>query len=133
MHQHAPQPLFHAECLEQDLAIGGLDVQVRRHEVGEPTGVGHAFEHLLHDVLGEARFLAQLRCALAGFAVQPHERGVFRVEGRQLCRLADIRFEVAAGVVVVRGSRPHVAVQRQLYAAEAALHLADTCDRAELM
>jgi len=95
-------------------------------KVGEPTGVGHAFEHLLHDLLGKARLLAQLARALPGFAVQAYKRGVFRVEGGQLRHLADFRFEVAAGVVVVRGSRPHVAVQRQLYAAEAALHLADS-------
>ncbi len=131
VHQEAPQPLLHRHGLEQRLAVGRLDVEITRHEVGEAPGVGHALEHLLHDLFGQTRLLAELRGTLASFAVQAHERGVFGVERRQLLRLPQLRFEVAPGVLVAHHRRAHVAVQRQLQTAQAALHLADTGDRPE--
>ena len=131
VHQDAPQTLLHGERLEQCLAVGGLDVEMPRHQVGEASWVGHALEHLLHDLFGQPRLLAQLPCALAGLAVQPHECGIFGIEGWQLPRFQQVCYQVAARVAVMDRGRAHVPVQRQLHAPEAALDLTDPGHRSE--
>ena len=52
LNEHAPQALLDRQDLEQCLALGGLHVEVARHEVGEPTGISDSLQDLLHHVFG---------------------------------------------------------------------------------
>jgi hypothetical protein len=129
VHEHAPQPVLHRQRLEQALALRWLDLEVAGHQIREPAGVGNFFEHLPHDLLGETRFLAQLRGALPRLAVQADERRILGVQGRHIVDLVDHCFEVAAVVGVVHRRTPMLAVQQQLHATQPALDLADLGDR----
>ena len=57
--------------------------------------------------------------------MQPDERGILGVQGRQVFDLADYRLEVAPVIGVMHGGAPMLAVQQQLHAAQAPLNLAD--------
>ena len=60
VHQHAAEPLLDAQRLEQHLPLRRRDVDVAGHEVGEPAGLVDPGQYLLHDLVGQARLLAQL-------------------------------------------------------------------------
>src|SRR3989449_10570376 len=51
--QHPPQSLLDCEGLEQRLALGRFHLEVPRHEIGEPAGIGDSLQDLLHHFLGE--------------------------------------------------------------------------------
>ena len=81
VHQHPAQPVFDGECLEQLLALQGLNVEMSCDEIGKRTGVAHTLEYLLHDVGRQAGLLAQFARPLADFAMQRDESSVLLVEG----------------------------------------------------
>src|SRR3989454_7411851 len=58
VNEDTPQPILYGQRLEQPLALRRLNLEVAGHQVGEPAGVRHLFEHLTDDVFGEARLLA---------------------------------------------------------------------------
>jgi len=124
VHQHAPQPLFDRQGLEQGLALGRPDLEVAGDQIRELARLARGLEHLAHHFVGQTRLLTQLRSALACFAMQRHEGGVVGVDRRQVQHFAHHRFQVAPGLGVVQGGAAGLAV----HAAEAALDLADLGD-----
>ena len=125
VHEHAPQPLLDREALEQALALGRGDVDVTRHQVGEPAGIVDAAQHLLDDLLRQPGLLAQLGGAGPRLAVQRHERRIVRVERRHLLGGAHDGGEIAVLLEVVHRDAAVLALQQQLHAGETPLHLAD--------
>src|SRR5215470_12197973 len=89
-----PQAVFDRESLEEALPVAGLNVEVARHEIGEPPGIRHLGEDLLDRLVGEAELLSELRGALARLAVESEERGVPLVERPHLAGLLDGGLEV---------------------------------------
>ncbi len=128
VHEDTPEPVLDRQRLEERLALHRGDVEVARHEVGEPSGVVHAGEHLLNDLLRQPRLLAQLGGARAGLAVERHERGILEADRRQFLGVADHGLEVAVLVDDVHGDAAPLAVQEKLHAGQAALQLPDLGD-----
>ncbi len=128
MNEDTPQALLYGQRLQQPLTLRRLNLEVSGHEVSEPAGVGHLFEHLADDVIGEPRFLAQFRGTLARLTVQADERRICGVQGRHVVDFMDDGLEVATVIGIVQCGSPTFAVQQQLHATEAALDLADLGD-----
>ena len=63
VHQYPPEPLLHRQGLEQRLALRRGYVDVPGHQIGKLARLVDAREHLLHDVVGQARLLAELGSA----------------------------------------------------------------------
>ena len=129
MDQHAAQAILNREGLQQLLALTGLNVEVPGDEIRERARVTDALEHLLDDLRRKPRLLAQLARALADFAMQRDERGVFLIERREVRRFTDRSLEIAIGLGVVHRGAPSFALQDQLDPAQIALDLANARDR----
>ena len=129
--QHPPEPVLHREGLEERLPLDRGDVEVSRHQVGESAGVVHPGQHLLDDLLGQPRLLAQLGRAGARLAVERHEGRVVDVERGQLLGIPDHGVEIAVLFADVHRDAAPFAVEEQLHAGQAALQLSDSGDRAD--
>jgi hypothetical protein len=128
MHQHPAEPLLDAQRFQQDLAVGGGDVDVAGHQVGELPRIVHAGQHLLDDLVRQTRLLAQLGGSGPRLTVQGDEGRVFRVERGHLFGLTHDGLEKALPVGVMDGDAPPLPVEQQLHSRQAALHLADAGD-----
>jgi hypothetical protein len=131
VHEHAAQPLLDAQRLEQPLLLGHGQVDVAGHEVAELAGLGDRVEHLVHDLLGEAAALAELRGALARLLVEGLERRVLLVERQHLVGRDGHGLHVPVVGRVLQRGRALLALEEELHAAEAALHLPDAGDHAD--
>ena len=128
MDQDATQSLLDAQRLEQDLALRRRDFDVAGHEVGEPAGLVHPGEDLLHDLVGQSRLLAQLGGPDSGLPMERDKGRIFRIERQHFLRLANDGLEVAVLFAVVNRDAPALAVQQELHAGEPALELSDAGD-----
>ena len=131
VNQDPAQPLLDGERLEQDLPLGGADVEVPGDEVGQATRLIHAGQDLVDDLLGQAGLLPQLGRPGPRLLVQRDEGRILRAEGLHLLGLADDGLEVALLVAVVHRDAAPLTVEQQLHAGQAALHLADPGDGAD--
>src|SRR6202035_3169246 len=123
--EHPLQPLLDGEGLEQALALGVAQVGVGSDDVGQAAGFRDAGQHLLHDLVRQARLPAQLGGALAHLAEEGHEAGALGVERLHLLGLARRRLEAAVALDDAHGDGAVLALQQELHPGEAALHLAD--------
>ena len=130
MHEHAAQPLLDAQCLQQPLLLRHRQLDVARHEIGKLPGIGDRIEHLMHDFLGKAPALPQLRRPFADFLVQRLERGVLHVECRHLLDVHHDGGKIPLDLSVLKRGGALLTLEQKLHAAEATLHLADASDDA---
>ena len=131
LEQDLAQTLLDGEQLEELLAVGGGQFDVGRNQVGESRRLGGDGDHLLHELLREPGALGELDRALARLAEEGDESGVARV-GRVLVGGGDRRGDVVAVALLIaqRHAAPF-AVQHELHAGEAALHLPEPGDGAD--
>ncbi len=123
------QALLDPPGLEQCLSLARGDVDVPRHQVGEPTGVLHPFEHLFDDFLGETHLQREVARSLSHLLVERDERRVFGIQREEIRRFLDDRFQVARILRVLQHGRSVFAVQQKLNATQAALNLSHTRHR----
>ena len=76
--EHAAQPVFDRERLEQRLLVGDGNVEVSGDEVRQAAGLVDFREDLVDGLVGQAELLAELGGALARLAVEAGERRVAR-------------------------------------------------------
>ena len=131
VHQHPPQALLDGERLEQRLAFGGGNLDVRGDQVGEAAGLGRVRDHLRATLLRQSGLLRQLERALAGLAHQRHEGGVARIGRRLLGRRQGGRLEIAVPLLDSYRDAAALALEHELQPGEGALHLSDAGDGAD--
>ncbi len=88
-------------------------------------------EHLLDDLLGQPGLLTQFAGAGPCLAVETDEGRVLRIERLHLLGLQHDGLEVAVLLSHMHGDATTLAVQQELHAREATLHLADAGDGAD--
>ena len=97
MHQHAADALLDTQGLEQRLLLRHVHVQVAGDEVCKATGLGHAVQHLMHDLFRQAALLTQLHGAFARLAMQRLECRILLVDGFHVRRRHHDRREKTFG------------------------------------
>jgi hypothetical protein len=134
VHQDAPQPQLDRRHLEQFLLVGGAQLHVVRHVVGQRAGLFHRPDEALDDLLGHAAVAAQLRGALADLAKQALEGRVFRIHRALVHQRRDDTLDVTGfGFRVVERRGPPFAFQQQLQAAGETLDLRDAADHPDVV
>ena len=131
VHQHAPQPVFDGQRLEQRLLFRRRDVQVAGHQIGEPAGLLHSLQKLVDRLVGQAELAPQFRRALAHLVMESDECGSRRVELQHLPRLLDRRLEPPFLGDESRCDSAGPSFEQQQHAAEASLDGPDRGDRAD--
>ena len=119
VHQHAPQPVFHGQRLEQRLTVRRLEIEVAGDEVRELARLVHRGENLLYHLLRKPALL------LARFLVERLEQRIGGVERRHFLEVPDDRLDGPLALLVVQHRDAPLPLQDELHAAQAALHLAD--------
>ncbi len=131
VNQDPAQPLLDGEGLEQDLPLGRADVEVARDEVGQAARLIHSGQDLVDHLFRQPGLLPELGGPRPGFLVQRDEGGILGAERLHLLGLAHDGLEVALLVAIVHRDAAPLAVEQQLHARQAALHLPDPGDGAD--
>ena len=129
--EDAAQPVIHRERLEHALGIAGGDLEVGRHEIREPAGLGHVVHDLRDRLLGDPTPLRELDGALADLAVESDERRRVRIEGAELGRLGDRGDQVAIDRRHAERDAALRTFEHEAHAPAAALDRAQRGDRAD--
>ena len=130
MHEDLPETVLDRERLQEPLLLGDGELDVAGDEIGEAPRLGDGVEHLMHDLLGEAAPLAELRGTLADLLMERDEGGVLLLDGGELLDGDDDRREVALGGVVLERGGALLPLEEELHPAQAPLHLPDAGDHA---
>ena len=130
VHEHAAEPLFDAQRLEQSLLLGRLQLDVAGDEVGEAARIGDRIQDLMHDLLGKAATLAELGGAFSQLFVERDEAGIVLVHRLHLFHRHHDGAEKPLRRRELERGRPLLALEQKLNAAQAALDLPDSRDDA---
>jgi len=123
--QHASEPLFDRQGLQEGLPLGDGEVEVARHEVGEATGLGHVLEDVLQELLRHPPLLAQLRGTFADLTVERLEGGVPLVDRPHLGHRQGFGRQENPGLLIADRLEACLTVNQELHSPQSALNLPD--------
>ena len=131
VHERPPDPVLDGQRLEQELPLGGRDVDVAGHEVGETARVVGIGQDVPDRLVGQAELLRELGGALAQLLQERDERGIGGVERTHLLRLHDDRLEPPFLLLDPHPDPARLPLEEGRRAADAARDRPDRSDRTD--